>query len=874
MRSEQWQVIEELYHSASGLPEAQRRSFLQRACGEDQDLLFELESLLRHGDTPQSFLDTAALAIVAKAIAADEYDSPAPALEGKNISHYRIVKALGRGGMGVVYEAEDVKLRRRVALKLLPNFLARDLHALRRFEQEAQAASALNHPNICTVYEVDEDQGLHFIAIELLEGETLKERIRRGPLAVREILAIGIEICDALDAAHSAGIIHRDIKPSNIVLTRRGSAKLLDFGVAKRLGREMVQHAETLSQLLPPDLDLRVTAPGAVIGTVAYMSPEQAAGHDVDARSDLFSTGAVVYEMAVGQCPFSGKDVADVLHAIQHRQPTALEQLRPKIPSRLVNIVRKAMEKERSLRYQSAAEMRADLQALRDRLAAGAKRRKMLPLLALTALLFAAALAGSLRLQRVQGWIFGRTYAPHAIKSLAVLPLESLSGDSAQDYFADGMTDALITNLSNVGALRVISRSSSMHYKGTHKSLPEIARELDVDAVVEGSVSKSGDRVRINAQLVDAAHDRHLWARQYDREARDVLQLQSELAAAIGVEIAGRLTPDEQSRLTAKSRQVNPQAYDAFLKGEYFLDKWTDEGFEKAKAYFEQAIHLDPSFADGYAGLAEYYGLVAFTGIAPPQEAWLKSEDLLVKTLAMDNTSSKAHSQLGMLKLYFRCDRAGAEKELHQALELNPGDIRALDYHSYYLLEIGRTDEAIAEKRRVLAHDPLRIITNAELGLYLFLAGRNDEAIAQLQKTLELDPNYAAAHARLGWALAEKQQYSQAVTELQRAVSLDKKPARLADLGEVYARWGKRQEALAAIRQLQQMSSQRHVSPSSIAVIYARLGEKKPALTWLEKAKPEDDPKITDPGFDSLRSDPRFKIVEARLRPNPSCPSF
>jgi TolB-like protein/Flp pilus assembly protein TadD len=874
MRSEQWQVIEELYHSASELPAAERRSFLQKACGEDQGLRLELESLLRHGDTPESFLDTAAIAIVAKAIAVDEYDSPAPALEGTSISHYRIVKALGRGGMGVVYEAEDVKLRRRVALKLLPNFLARDRQALRRFEQEAQAASALNHPNICTVYEVDQDHGLHFIAIELLEGETLKERIGRGPLEIREILAIGTEICDALEAAHTVGIIHRDIKPSNIVLTRRGSAKLLDFGVAKRLGPELLQHAETLSQLLPPNLDLSVTAPGAVIGTAAYMSPEQSAGCDVDARSDLFSMGAVLYEMVTGKCPFSGKNLVDVLQAIQHRQLTPLEQLRPKIPSRLVTIVKKALQKERSLRYQSAAEMRADLQAFRDRLAVRAKRRKMLPLMVLGALLFAALLAGSLRLQRVQGWIFGRTYEPHAIRSIAVLPLENLSGDSAQDYFADGMTDALITDLSKVGALRVISRTSSMHYKGTHKSLPEIAKELDIDAVVEGTVSKAGDRVRINAQLVDAANDQHLWARQYDSDMRDVLRLQADLASAIALEVVGRLTPNERYRLTAKSRQVNPQAYEAFLRGGYFLDKWTAESFAKAKGYFEQSITLDASYTDGYTGLAEYYAASAFLGMVPPREAWLKAESLLAKSLAMDNTSSKAHTLLGMIKLQFRCDREAAEKELNYALQLNPGDMAALDSHSYYLLELGHTHEAIAEKERVLEHDPLRVITNAELGLYLNLAGRTDEAIAQLEKTLELDPNYAAAHARLGWAYAEKQQFSQAVFETQKAISLDKTPARLAQLGEVYARWGKRKEALETIRQLQQMSRQRHVPPTMAALIYSRLGDKKAAIAWLEKAQPEDDPKISDPGFESLRSEPRFKILEARLRPNSSCPAF
>ncbi len=874
MRSDQWQVIEELYHSASELPAAERSSFLQKACGEDQGLRLELESLLRHGDTPESFLDTAAIAIVAKAIAADEYDSPAPALEGTSISHYRIIKALGRGGMGVVYEAEDVKLRRRVALKLLPNFLARDRQALRRFEQEAQAASALNHPNICTVYEVDQDLGLHFIAIELLEGETLKERIGRGPLDIRELLAIGTEICDALEAAHTVGIIHRDIKPSNIVLTRRGNAKLLDFGVAKRVGPELVRHAETLSQLLPPNLDLSVTVPGAVIGTVTYMSPEQSAGYDVDARSDLFSMGAVLYEMASGQNPFAGKDLVDVLEAIQQRQPIPLEQLRPKIPSALVSIVKKALQKERALRYQSAAEMRADLQALRDRLVVGDRRRKMLPVMALSALLLAAVLAGSLRLQRVQGWILGRPYALHPMKSIAVLPLENLSGDSAQDYFADGMTDALITNLSRIGALRVISRTSSMRYKGTHKSLPEIARELDIDAVVEATVAKAGSRVRINAQLVDARRDQHLWTRQYDSELHDILQLQNDLASAIALEVAGTLTPDERSQLTQRTRSLNPQAYEAYLKGKYFLNKWTTEGFARAKAYFEQAIALDPKYADGYVGLAEYYGTVAYMGMLPQQETWLKAENLLGKALEIDNASSKAHALLGMLQLQARCDRAGAEKELKHALDINPGDMEALDYYSYYLLETGRTDEAIAEKKKVLEHDPLAVITNAEVGLYLLRAGRSGEAITQLEKTLELDPNYAAAHARLGWAYADTKQYSQAVMETQKAISLDNTAARVAQLGEVYARWGKRQEAFATIRQLQQMSKHSYVAPTLNALIYARLGEKAAAVAWLEKAKPEDDPKISDPGFDSLRSEPRFKILEARLRPNLSCPAF
>lgn len=460
------------------------------------------------------------------------------------------------------------------------------------------------------------------------------------------------------------------------------------------------------------------------------------------------------------------------------------------------------------------------------------------------------------------------------IQSLAVLPLENVSGDAGQEYFADGMTDALITRLAGIHSVRVISRTSAMHYKGTRQPLPEIARELHVDAIVEGTVSKSGSRIRINAQLIDANSDQHLWAKQYNGELRDVLQLQDELASAIASEVAGRMMPTEISSSNRPQRRINPDAYESYLKGKYFLDKWTVDGFEKAKAYFEHAIDLDPSYAEGYAGLAEYYATVAFMNIVVPKEAWVKSEDLLAKSLQVDNSSSRAHTLLGMIKLQFRCDRAAAEDELNRALQLNHSDMYALDFHSYYLLEIGRTDEAIVEKRRVLEHDPLSVRTNAELGLYLLRAGRSDEAIAQLLKTLELDPNYAAAHMRLGFAYEAKKDYSQAVSEMQKAISLDKKPARLARLGEVYARWGKKQEALEALRQLERMSKEFRVSPNMKALVYAGLGEKESAIIWLEKATSEDDPELSDPGFDILRADPRFKRIEQRLKPISSCPDF
>jgi TolB-like protein/DNA-binding winged helix-turn-helix (wHTH) protein/Tfp pilus assembly protein PilF len=470
--------------------------------------------------------------------------------------------------------------------------------------------------------------------------------------------------------------------------------------------------------------------------------------------------------------------------------------------------------------------------------------------------------------------VLARRPASPSVYSIAVLPLQNLSGDASQDYFADGMTDALITNLAQNNSLRVISSTSSMHYRGTRQRVSDIGHELNVELVLEGSVMRSGNHVRVSAQLVDASKDQHLWARQYDRELQDVLQLQSELASAVEQEITGKLAGSREGPPARIAGKVNPQAYEAYLKGEYFLDRWSENGFDKSKAYFQQAIDLDPSYADAYAGLAEYYGIIAFTASTPPREAWLKSEELLLRSLAMDNRSVKAHTYLGMLKLYFRCDPEGAKKELDYALQLNPGEMRALDYHSYYLLQLGHTEEAIAEKQRVLEHNPLSIITNAELGLYLLLAKRTDEAIVRLQKTLELDPNYPAAYMRLGWAYKDKKQYEQAALEMQKAIALDKQPIRLVHLGEVYALWGKTEEALQTIAELREMSKQHYVAPTMIALVYARLGDKRAALQWLKKAKPDDEPKISDAAFANLRLEPQFKALEARLKPNSSCPAL
>jgi TolB-like protein/Tfp pilus assembly protein PilF len=879
MRSERWQAIEELYHSASDLPDGERQTFLRDACAGDTALFDEVESLIKHGSGPQSFLDTPAVAIMAKAIAADEFHTSTPSLEGQALSHYRILEPIGRGGMGIVYAAEDLKLGRRVALKLLPEYLARDKDSLRRFEREARAASALNHPNICTIHEIDEAGGLHFIAIELLEGETLKQRMARSRLPIKEILQIGIEICEGLDAAHSAGIVHRDIKPANVFLTRRGPAKVLDFGVAKRVGTELIEQSSHFSFSLMGNPEADLTNTGALIGTTAYMSPEQVGGQTVDTRSDIFSLGAVLYEMATGQVPFPGTDVTGVVRAVRLQRQVPVEQFNPEARSGLARIIDKTLQKDRRSRYQHAAELQADLRKLQDNLERRENwwRALLVVPLALVAL-FAVVLAVSRFNPRIRQWIadIPSVGVPHNVRSLAVLPFENRTGDPDQDYLVEGISDALIADLSKLTSLRVISQTSSMQYKGTQKALPEIARELNIDAVVLGSVARSGNRIRINAKLVEAASGQILWAQDYDRDVQDVMKLQGELAGAVVKEVVGKLTSQEQTRLEGRPQSVNPQAYEFYLKASYFSSKETDEGFKKALEYYHKAIDLDPSFAAAYLGLAGTYSFMAYQrdrGLNYA-EGSIKAENLLAKALELDPNSSETHALIAMIKFQFRCDRAGAEKELSRALEINPNEMMALDLHSYYLLEMGRTDEAIAEKKRVLEHDPVSVGTSAELGLYYLTAGRDDEAIEQLRQTLELDPNFPPALTRLGRAYAAKGEYDQAVIEIKKAIALDATPGRLGTLGDVYARWGKTEEALETIQELKNTSNKRYVPPILIAQIYARLGENDKALFWFEKAKKEDRPNTSDPVFDSLRSDPRFKLMEARLKPDESCPSF
>ncbi len=800
---------------------------------------------------------------------------------GKNISHYRIVERLGGGGMGVVYKAEDSKLGRFVALKFLPPEMSQDPLALQRFQLEARAASALNHPNICTVYEIDEFEGQSFIAMEFLEGETLKHTHANEPFKIERLLEIGIQVSDALDAAHSQGVIHRDIKPANIFITRRGHAKLLDFGLAKLApagpagtGVGVAEESDATAAVTAGMPETNLTSPGVAMGTVTYMSPEQALGEPLDARTDLFSFGAVLYEISTGRAPFGGNTTAAVFDAILHKSPVAPVRLNPEMPDDLQHIITKLLEKDREERYQSARELATDLRRLKRDTDSGQpthisravvtaheqkQQQKKIGIIA-------AASLGVIALVLLSLYFF--LWRSRSIDAIAIMPFVNASSDPQVEYLSDGLTESLINSLSQLPHLSVMSRSSVFRYKGKGTDPKDLGKDLGVGAVLMGRVVQQGDNLSVSVELVDTANNHHIWGEQYNRKVTDLLSLQADITRDISDTLKLQLTGEEKSRL-AKKPTDDPVAYQLYLNGLYYWNKSSQNGLQKAVDFFNQAIEKDPKFALAQAGLADTYSLLGDSGYMAPRDAWPMAKTAAMVAVGIDDSLAEAHTSLALVKAYYDWDWKGAEKEFRHAIELNPNSAAAHHWYGSYLAKLGRADEAQRELQKAHDLDPLSQLIGTSLAWNYYASHEPDKAIEQLKNTLEIDPTYLPAQRLLEISYEQKGMYKEAVAAWQKAFTLTDNAELAAVIGQDFETSGYKEVLQDYLGGLKELAKRAHVSPYEIASLHARVGEKDQVFVWLEKAFQERDSRIValrvEPVFESLRSDPRFQDLVKRI---------
>jgi serine/threonine-protein kinase len=877
---ERWRQIERLLEQALECAPADRAALLDRSCAGDPVLREEVEALLAAEHTKDGVLDANAFEVAA--LLDDTEPAVAP---GRQIGSYTVRKRLGSGGMGEVYLAHDARLDRNVALKLLDPTLVADGASRARFLREARLASSLDHPNICAVHEVGEADGRLFIAMQFVEGETLRRVIDGRPLGLESLLSIALQVADALAAAHDRGIVHRDVKAGNIMVTPDGRAKVLDFGLAKLLERAAGAH------------DTHLTVTGAVMGTPSSMSPEQARGERVDHRSDIFSFGVVLYEMATGRAPFKGRSRADLISALLTEPHAPATEVNDELPQRLSAVIDRALAKEPDDRFQSMAEVLADLRRVvadaggldklfsssagprwavplvpprrRSGLGAFARRISKGPV---PAFLVAAAVLAGLSLA-----IYSMRPAPQPaaappsgpVRSIAVLPFKPLLADSRDEALEMGMADTLIARLSTIKEIDVRPISAVRKYAGLEQDAVAAGREQRVDAVLDGQIQRSGERVRVTVRLVSVADGRQLWADQFDERLTDIFSVQDSVSRKVSVALELKLTGEEQELMT-KRHTADVEAYQLYLLGRYHLNRYTDEGFWKALDYFKQAIDKDPNYALAHAGVADAYNSLCGFDVLSPKDGFPKAKQAAEEALRLDEQLAEAHAALATTALLYDWNWAEAEAEYRRALELNPGSSDAHQAYSFYLAAMGRLDEALVEARRALELDPVSPAKITTIGDAFYYARRTQEAIAEYRKTLEMDPNFGFGYWELGRALADTGAYDEAIATLQRSIPLSgDSPDEPAALARAYALAGRRREAVKIADELQRLAQRRYVAPSVIATVYAALGDRDQAFAWLDRARTERDFLLVllkvEPMFDGVRSDPRFATLLASM---------
>jgi serine/threonine-protein kinase len=869
MNSERWQRIERLFQAALESAPVDRRAFLAEACGTDEHMRGEVESLIIAHESAGEFLEAPAFEVEAESLAGQT-----TLVAGQTFGRYRILDLLGEGGMGEVYLAEDTRLGRHVALKLLPSYLAKDERRLRRFEQEARAAAALCHPNVCVIHEVDETpDGNHFIAMEHVEGNSLRERIRSERISLEEVLDTAVQVASALAAAHDAGVVHRDIKPENIMLRPDGCIKVLDFGVAK-----LTEGQPTSFDPQAATKKLVKTELGTIMGTVSYMAPEQVNGSlDIDARADIWSLGILLYEMVTGRLPFEGATPSHTIVAITDQEPPPLSRYVQDVPEALEELVKHALAKNREARYETARQMLAELKRLKQRIEVGADlgrsmlpasassettsgkryKRRVAPGLALVVVAMVAAAYFYFARDGLSG------------TSLAILPLVNASADPKMEYVSDGITESLINRLSQLPQLRVVARTTVFRYKGRNSDSEDIGRDLNVDAVLTGKVLQRGDSLVIQVELVNTADGSQLWGKKYNGKPSDLLAVEQDISREVSERLRLRLTGEER-RQVVKTYTHNTDAYYVYLNGRYFWNQRTETGLRKGIECFQEAIKLDNRYALAYSGLADCYTTLGYLSSLAPEHCFPQAKEAAMRAVDLDSTLAEPHASLAYAKFYYDWDWEGAESEFRKAIALNPKYATAHHWYSVYLTAMEQHAEARAEIELAKALDPWSLIIATDMGFESYYSGRYDQAIKQLQSVLEVNEDFPLAHLWLGRTYQQQELYPKAIEEYEKAVAVlgNWAPAKAA-IGNAYGLWGMKAQAQDMLDELDELAKVEYVTPYGTALVYAAIGEKDKAFAALRQACDESSHWLVwlklDPRWGDLRTDPRFAELVRRI---------